>query len=709
MVFVTNPQAAQIAPLNLLRKTANMNAPVRFRQPVGKALSPSHLNTPLRVAQMVPRPPAVSLHGRYSAGTRAVMHSLCALFIWFAIPQLLKAQGGTVTVVAGLPGQYGYSGDGAAATNALMDSPVAAVVASDGTVYIADYYNAVVRKIDPKNGFISTFAGGGGCSPNSNGYCGAGGMADNAVLSAPVSLALDAQGSLYIADQGAGVIFKVSTLLGVSTITSIVGQGDNSCYPASASDSCPAGTSGLGVINGIAIDPVRSLLYLSNDEGQILKVNLAANVVSLEAGVYEAYAYDGDNGPAVDAKLNIPEQVALDSAGSLYFADTSNNVIRKITLGGVITTVAGTGTASFDGDGGKGTLAKLNTPFGVAVDPSGNLYIADTGNARIRMVDAVTGTIGTIAGSSAVGCVLQKDALGDGCSPLLTNMAHISSLAVDSANYIYLAGRYDFGSGLPDPTLGNDETVRKLPVVTATPTFIPAAGYYLDPPYVQITDSTINASIYYTLDGTTPTTSSAKFDPNYPIAVPFGATTIQAIAVAPGYSPSLVNIAAYVTGVPAPPAPTFAPTPGAYIGAQTITLTDANVSAAIYFTTDGTTPTTSSNHYITGFILSTSQTVKAIAVLSGYAKSAVTTGTYTINYPIVAPSVSVMPGSSSITTLQSLTVTVTVGGAPGYPAPTGSVTVTCGTYSSLSAVISSGSADHDPEWFSYSGQRNAVG
>src|ERR1039458_585544 len=91
MVFVTNPQAAQIAPLNLLRKTANMNAPVRFRQPVGKALSPSHLNAPLRVAQMVPRPPAVSLHGRYSAGTRAVMHSLCALFIWFAIPQIGRA------------------------------------------------------------------------------------------------------------------------------------------------------------------------------------------------------------------------------------------------------------------------------------------------------------------------------------------------------------------------------------------------------------------------------------------------------------------------------------------------------------------------------------------------------------------------------------------------------------------------------------------
>jgi hypothetical protein len=159
----------------------------------------------------------------------------------------------------------------------------------------------------------------------------------------------------------------------------------------------PATAANIAAPIGLAIDTSGNFYFIENGMA-VRKVNIATGIITRVAGGIQ-YGYSGDGGPATSATLNQANGLAFDKAGNLYISDRDNHVIRKVSAAtGIITTVAGSGTAGFSGDSGQATSAKLNQPFGVAVDRSGNMYIADRFNSLIRRVDAVTGIITTFAG-----------------------------------------------------------------------------------------------------------------------------------------------------------------------------------------------------------------------------------------------------------------------------------------------------------------------
>src|ERR1035437_9125744 len=282
---------------------------------------------------------------------------------------------GLLTVVAG-NGTGGFSGDGGPATSASLNWPLAVAVDSAGNLYIAELNNHRVRKVS--GGTITTVAGNG-----NPGFSGDGGPATSASLKFPAGVAVDSAGNLYIAEPNNYRVRKVSG----GTITTVAGYGNQGF----SGDGGPATSASLNSPIGVAVDSAGTL-YIA-DTFRIRKVS--GGTITTVAG-NGAYRFSGDGGPATSALLNIPEAVAVDSAGNLYIADLANYRVRKVTRG-TSATVAGNGSPGFSGDGGPATLASLSQPTGVAVDSAGNLYIADPNNQRVRKVSG--GTITTVAGN----------------------------------------------------------------------------------------------------------------------------------------------------------------------------------------------------------------------------------------------------------------------------------------------------------------------
>src|SRR5271157_2356151 len=328
--------------------------------------------------------------------------------------RIRKVSGGTITTVAG-NGTSGHSGDGGPATSASLYYPWGVAVDLAGNLYIADTYNAVIRKVS--GGTITTVAGGG------NGQLGDGGPATSASLNYPTGVALDSAGNLYIADADTQRIRKVSG----GTITTVAGNGT---YGFSG-DGGPATSASLGGPRGVAVDSAGNLYMAELYNMRIRQVS--GGTIKTFAG-NGAFRYSGDGGPAASASLNYPTGVALDSAGNLYIADSSNNRIRGV-AGGTITTIAGNGFENFSGDGGLATSASLSLPEGVAADSAGNLYIADSGNQRIRKVSG--GTITTIAGNGMQGFS------GDGGPATSASLTYPAGVAVDPAGNLYIADSYN--------------------------------------------------------------------------------------------------------------------------------------------------------------------------------------------------------------------------------------------------------------------------
>jgi N-acetylneuraminic acid mutarotase len=218
----------------------------------------------------------------------------------------------------------------------------------------------------------------------------------------------------------------------------------------------------------------------------------------------------------------------------------------------------------------------------------------------------------------------------------------------------------------------------------ATPVISPTAGTYTSTQSVTITDSTAGATIYYTTNGTTPTASSNQY--NGAISVS-STETIEAIAVATGFSNSGVASAAYTINLPAAAAPVFSPAVGTYTSAQTVTLTDSSPGAAIYYTTNGTTPTASSTLYSGAITVSSTETIEAIAVASGFSNSAVATGTYTINLPAATPVIA--PAGGTYTSAQSVTITDATAGATIYYTTNGTTPTASSTVYSGAITVSS--------------------
>jgi sugar lactone lactonase YvrE len=284
---------------------------------------------------------------------------------------------GIITTVAGT-GTAGFSGDGGAATSAMLTYPFEVAIDSSGNLYIADSDNQRIRKVSAATGIITTVAGSG-----AQGYSGDGGAATSAMLNWPYGVAVDSSGNLYIADWGNQRIRKVNAATGI--ITTVAGAGSTGVY-GFGGDGGAATSAAIGLPIRVTLDPSGNLYFTSYSIQTIRKVNGATGIITTVAGNGTS-GFSGDGGAATNAMLNGPNGVAVDPLGNLYISDGANSRIRKVDgAAGIITTVAGSGAQGYSGDGGAATSAMLNAQIGVAVDPLGNLYIADSGNQRIRKV-----------------------------------------------------------------------------------------------------------------------------------------------------------------------------------------------------------------------------------------------------------------------------------------------------------------------------------
>lgn len=255
------------------------------------------------------------------------------------------------------------------------------------------------------------------------GFQGDGGAAVDSQVNIPMGLALDSSGNLYIADQLNARIRKVTP---DGVISTVAGNGT----AGYAGDAGAATSAQLNNPCGVAVDK-SGTLYIADTRNHRIRKVTAGGTISTVAGTGEA-AFEGDGAAATAAKINMPLAVALDAAGTVYFTDTANNVVRKIASDGTISTVAGTSLPGFNGDGGAATSAELNQPTGLTFDSSGNLYIADTFNQRIRKV-ATDGTISTVAGSGANGFG------GDGGQAVNAAFSYPENIAFDAAGNLFVA------------------------------------------------------------------------------------------------------------------------------------------------------------------------------------------------------------------------------------------------------------------------------
>jgi sugar lactone lactonase YvrE len=324
--------------------------------------------------------------------------------------------GSTAIVSNVLTIAFGFAGDGGGATKAQLAGPAGVAVDSSGNLYIATYADNRIRKVDSKNS-ISTFAGNSGY-----GFAGDGGPATSAQLSAPRGIAVDSGGNLYLADRWNNRIRKIAG----GTLTTIAGNGLGSFggdggSPLNAQLSAP---------DGVAIDNTGNV-YISDFLNNRVRMVSPSGVISTVAGNGNS-GFSGDGGAATSAQLSQPAGLAVDSAGNLYIADSNNGAVRMVTPAGIISTVAGTGTPGFSGDGGAATSAKMMAPFAVALDSAGNLYIADY-YGWIRKVTASTGVMLTLAGNGTIGYS------GDGGAATAAQFYNPLGVAVDSSGTVYVA------------------------------------------------------------------------------------------------------------------------------------------------------------------------------------------------------------------------------------------------------------------------------
>ncbi len=299
---------------------------------------------------------------------------------------------GLITTFAG-DGSSGYSGDGGLAIGASLDKPRGVWADAAGIVYIADTDNNVIRKVDTA-GIITTVAGIGG----GGGFSGDGGDATNAELDKPHGVWLDSAGNTYIADTDNHVIRKVDGITGI--ITTVAGIGKQGGYTG---DGGLATAAKLRKPRGLHVDSSGNIYIADTDNHVIRKVDGTTGIITTVAGTGSS-GDSGDGGLATDARMDKPRGVFLDASGNIYIADSDNHRIKKVDgTTGIITTVAGTGSAGDSGDGGPAINARMDKPRGLWVDESGNIVIADTENNRIKMVDGATEIITTVAGDGGAG------------------------------------------------------------------------------------------------------------------------------------------------------------------------------------------------------------------------------------------------------------------------------------------------------------------
>ena len=316
---------------------------------------------------------------------------------------------GNAVAVAGEYRNWTSTKNGVLATAANLDQPSTVAFDGAGNMYIADSSHNEIRKVTAPAppavaGIISVLAGTGDPA-----YTGDGGSAPLATLSNPSGVAVDGAGNVYIADTGNDAIRKIAAATGI--ITTVAGPGT----PGTLGDGGPATAAYLNAPQGVTVDGQGNLFIADTNNQLVRRVDASTGIITTVAGNGDPSGkgdgkgtYSGDGKPAIDAGISLPYSVAFDTAGNMYIPDSANHRIRKVTAvngaitsASIISTIAGTGAPGFSGDGGPATAAVLNTPSGVAVDPAGNLYIADTQNSRIRKVNLTSGDIATLTANGS--------------------------------------------------------------------------------------------------------------------------------------------------------------------------------------------------------------------------------------------------------------------------------------------------------------------
>jgi len=424
-------------------------------------------------------------------------------FLDSANGRLRKIAGSAMTTVAS-DGSGGFAGDTGLASAAKLDGPMGVMVDSAGNYYIADTNNHVIRKVNASDGKINTIAGTPGvASTNPADTNGDGGPALESTLNKPGSMALDAQGNLYIADTGNNRIRKVDVNGTISTLTGANQPSFN-------------GPSSVAVFG--------NNVYIADPGNHVVRrFSLTEGEFSIFAGIQNSPGHTGDNGASNAARLNRPSGLAVDSDGDVFIADTSNHRIRRVS-GGIIATVVTQGIprAGFEGDGNPANTARMNLPSSVALDAAGNLYIVDKGNHRIRRVVAATNIINTIIGNGEIGFS------GDGGPATSAKLGLANAVAVGSAGvYVADTGNNRIRLAIAPPNVA--------PVLTSPGNQTIAEGSTLAFT-LQASDANTGQTITYAMTGApngatlNPTTGAFSYTPDYDV-VPNNAGATQVFNV----------------------------------------------------------------------------------------------------------------------------------------------------------------------------------
>ena len=335
------------------------------------------------------------------------------LFILLLLPFLTHAQ--NITTIAG-NGIQGYSGDNGPATAAQLDAPRDVAVDDSGNVYIADYLNRCVRKVN-SSGIITTIAGGG--TTNSDNI-----PATDASIYL-MQIAVDKKGDLFIADVSSNRIRKVDTYGIIHTIAGTTMPGYNG-------DGILATSAMLSLPSGVAVDRI-GRIYICDESNYRIRMIDTSGIIHTIAGT-GVLGYSGDNGPATNAMLSGPGKIVVDEIGNVYYTD-GQTLVRKVDTLGIITTIAGYYTLGYSGDGGPATAAILSGGEGIALDRNKNIYISDCSYGVVRVIDSF-GIINTIAGH------LMTTALGDGGPATSASLRSPFGVAVDTSGNLFIA---DYG------------------------------------------------------------------------------------------------------------------------------------------------------------------------------------------------------------------------------------------------------------------------
>jgi len=600
-----------------------------------------------------------------------------------------------------------------------------------GNLYISDFFNNLIEKVTPAGQLVVT--AGGGTTPVSTTPQ----PATSAQLNGPTGMVMDASGNFYLSDQNIGVIEKINSS---GQIVSFAGGGTT--LPSTTPQA--ALTAQISNPAGLAVDGAGDLYIADYSNQEVEIVNLANQLVVVAGGGLTVPSATSQ--AATTAQLGLIEGVEVDGLGNIYIADGQNigngdNMIEKVSvlsapLSFPYTNVGSTSvpqSLKVTNIGNQTlTLNSVSATTDFPLQGTGTCTVTATTSQTLAtsttcsLAYAFHPTTGGVLNESATLTDTTLNAAGS-TQPLALTGTGIGGTTVATPTFSPAAGSYgpaqtvtisDSTSGATiyyttngtTPTTGStvyssaitvsvSETVKALGVksgdtnsaigsaayvingAVATPTFSPVAGTYGSAQTVTISTTTGGATIYYTTDGTTPTTGSTLYSSPITVSV---SETVKALAVEAGWSNSAIGSAAYVIGGGTVATPTFSPGAGTYHASQTVTISTTTTGATIYYTTNGTTPTTGSTLYSSPITVSVSETVKALAVKTGWTNSAIGSAAYA--FTVATPTFS--PVAGTYTGAQTVTISSITPGATIYYTTNGHTPTTRSTLYSSPITVS---------------------